>query len=34
MAGTPLLLLALPAIVRPEVMGMAALHELMPAMGL
>ena len=33
-AGTLVLLLALLAIVRPEMMGMAALHELMSAMGL
>ena len=33
-AGTLVLLLALLAIVRPEMMGMAAIHRLMSAMGL
>ena len=33
-AGTLVLLLALLAIVRPEMMGMAAVHRLMSAMGL
>ena len=33
-AGTLVLLLALLAIVRPEMMGTEALHKLMSAMGL
>ena len=33
-AGTLLLLLFLLALVRPEMMGMAAVHKLMSAMGL
>ena len=33
-AGTLILLLALLAIVRPEMMSMAVLHNLMSAMGL
>ena len=33
-AGTLVLLLALLAIVRPEMMGMVAMHRLMAAMGL
>ena len=33
-AGTLILLLALLAIVRPEMMGMATVHRLMSAVGL